>query len=343
MSLEPLLDDAPLLDAYSTAVVGTVERVSPAVVKIEATRSTRGRRGSRPAREDRQAHGSGSGFVFTPDGLILTNSHVVEGAERLDVVFPEGRSVRGDLVGDDPDTDLAVLRVDASRLPTVRFADSKRLRVGQVVVAIGNPYGFAATVTTGVVSAVGRSLRSRTGRLIDDLVQTDAALNPGNSGGPLANTRGEVVGVNTAVIVTRARHLVRDRQRHCTIRRQQADSGWPYRPRLPGHRRPHDPDSPCGVVRATSGHRVRRAGGLDSGGRARRAKRASSRRHHRRLRRPSRPGRRRSPPPPGGRHGRPPHRPRRASRRGERRRRNHAVLIASARVGPPCRVGLPCR
>jgi S1-C subfamily serine protease len=193
------IDDSALLDAYSTAVVSAVDRVAPAVVKVEATRARRGNPDG--ARAGGNAHGSGSGFVFTPDGLILTNSHVVEGAGRLDVVFPDGRSSRADLVGDDPDTDLAVLRVDASRLPAVRFSDSRRLQVGQLVIAIGNPYGFAATVTTGVVSAVGRSIRARTGRLMDDLVQTDAALNPGNSGGPLANSRGEVVGVNTAVIV----------------------------------------------------------------------------------------------------------------------------------------------
>jgi S1-C subfamily serine protease len=195
-------DDLALLDAYSRAVIDVVDRVGPAVVRLAVHTGNAGHAGH----AGQSRGGTGSGVVVAPDGLILTNSHVAGGASgtasRIEVTTADGQDLRARLVGDDPDTDLALLRVDeAVTLPAAPLGDSKRLKRGQLVIAIGNPLGFESTVTTGVVSALGRSLRSRTGRLIDDLIQTDAALNPGNSGGPLMSSRGEVVGINTAAIM----------------------------------------------------------------------------------------------------------------------------------------------
>ena len=213
--------DAMLLDAYSKAIVNVVDKVGPAVVRVDTA----------PGPNRTQRGGSGSGVIISPDGLVLTNSHVVQGARSVRLALPDSRSVEARVLGDDPHTDLALLRVTHDlTLPAARLGNSKQLKRGQLVVAIGNPLGFKSTVTAGVVSALGRSLRAGTGRLIDDVIQTDAALNPGNSGGPLVSSRGEVVGINTAIIAgaqgicfavasNTASHVLSEIIRHGRVRR----------------------------------------------------------------------------------------------------------------------------
>ncbi len=216
-------DDGELLDAYSRAIVGAVVRVGPAVVNIESYTRPEGPGGA-------SRHGTGSGFIFASDGLILTNNHVVSHADRLRVTLSDGFQLDADPVGCDPGTDLAVIRVHSSDLPTAVLGNSAGLRAGQLAIAIGNPLGFQASVTAGVISALGRTLRSTSGRLIDNVIQTDAALNPGNSGGPLVNSRGEAIGVNTAMIlpaqglcfavaIDTARFVVQQLLQHGKIRR----------------------------------------------------------------------------------------------------------------------------
>ena len=225
--------DAELLDAYSRAVIGVAERVGPSVVAINVTKQA--------ARAPNGLEGAGSGMLITPDGFVLTNNHVVEASSSLEVALTDGRSFTAQVVGTDPATDLAVIRISDGSLPTVELGDSQGLRVGQMVIAIGNPLGFQSTVSAGVISALGRSLRSESGRLIDNVIQTDVALNPGNSGGPLVDSMGRVIGINTAMIfmaqgisfalpVNTARWVVSELVMHGRVRRAYLGIGAQSRP-----------------------------------------------------------------------------------------------------------------
>ena len=225
--------DEDLLDAYSRAVVGVAEKVGPAVVGIGVRKRAQGPR----VRQE----GAGSGVIIAPDGFILTNNHVVEGAQDVEVSLTDGRMFPAQIVGGDPATDLAVVRAGATGLPTAELGDSSSLRVGQLVIAIGNPLGFQSTVSTGVISALGRALRSQSGRLIENVIQTDVPLNPGNSGGPLVDSRGRVIGINTAMIfmaqgisfavpVSTARWVVGELVTHGKVRRAYLGIGGQARP-----------------------------------------------------------------------------------------------------------------
>ena len=191
-----MAEDLSLLDSYSQTVVTVTQRVSNAVVHLKVHKKQTARRQNTPPGD-----GTGSGFIISSDGYVVTNSHVIKGAERIEGMLQDGRSFLAHVVGNDPATDIAVIKIAGENLATIAFGESRRLQVGQIAIAIGNPFGFQYSVTTGVVSALGRTLRSQSGRLIDDVIQTDAALNPGNSGGPLVDSHGSVIGVNTAVIL----------------------------------------------------------------------------------------------------------------------------------------------
>lgn len=267
---DPAIDrptrDEDLLDAYSRAVVDAVDRVGPGVLRIDAS-------GVRTIESSRPEGATGSAFAFTPDGLALTNSHVVHGSRSLKATLADGSETEADLIGEDPDTDLAVVRLRARHVPGQALGDSSRLRAGQLVIAIGTPLGFQHTVTAGVVSALGRALRARTGRLLENLIQTDAALNPGNSGGPLVTSAGEIVGVNTAAIsgvhgmsfavpINTARQVIAAILRDGRVRRSVIGIGGHDVPLPPRLRRYHrlPIDRAIAVVEVTPGGPAARAG-----------------------------------------------------------------------------------